>query len=136
MGCQTIKSETIKMTSSVPKKIGIITAVTKTKQEVKGIRGSDDIGGQLGEAEATITDVTIVERNEVELDKLKAEMKGFIAAMREILDEADPPNSKMRLDEVELSVEVSGEGKVSLLGIGGKAAGKGAMTFKFKRKDG
>ncbi len=61
-------------------------------------------------------------------------MKGFLQAMREMLDEADPPDSKMRLDEVELSVEINGEGQVSLFGVGGKAGGKGGMTFKFKRK--
>jgi hypothetical protein len=68
--------------------------------------------------------------------KLKGEMKGFLKAMREMLDEADPPESKIRLDEVELSVEINGEGQVSLLGTGGKAGGKGTMTFKFKRRDG
>ena len=54
--------------------------------------------------------------------------------MREMLDEAEPPDSKMCLDEVELSVEINGEGQVSLFGVGGKAGGKGGMTFKFKRK--
>ncbi|WP_269321119.1 Pepco domain-containing protein [Fischerella sp. PCC 9605] len=40
-------------------------------------------------------------------------MKGFLQAMREMLDEAEQPNSKMQLDEVELSVEINGEGKIS-----------------------
>jgi len=70
----------------------------------------------------------------VEVATLKQEMKGFLQAMREMLDEADEPNSKIQLQEVELSVEINGEGKVSLFGVGGKAGGKGAMTFKFKRK--
>ncbi len=83
-----------------------------------------------------MTEVVVTERKEkeVEVAKLKREMKGFLQAMREMLDEADQPSSGMRLDEVELSVEINGEGKVSLFGIGGKAGGKGAMTFKFKRK--
>ncbi|WP_155960650.1 Pepco domain-containing protein [Fischerella sp. PCC 9605] len=39
------------------------------------------------------------------------------------------------LSAQKLSVEINGEGKISLLGIGSaKAGGKGAMTFKFKRK--
>ncbi len=135
------------MTSTVPEKIGIITATVEEKANRDGTRGSDDTGGTLREGkrqkakgkedeETTLTEVAGLKRTEVELEKVKREMKGFIAAMREILDEADPPNSKMRLEEVELSVEVNGEGKVSLLGIGGKAGGKGAMTLKFKRKDG
>ena len=81
-------------------------------------------------------EVVVAERSQVEVGKLKGEMKGFLKAMREMLDEADPPESKIRLDEVELSVEINGEGQVSLLGTGGKAGGKGTMTFKFKRRDG
>ena len=64
-------------------------------------------------SEEITTEISGIKRTEVELEKLKAEMKGFIGAMREILDEADPPNSQMRLEEVELSVEVNGEGKVN-----------------------
>jgi hypothetical protein len=40
----------------------------------------------------------------------------------------------MELDEIELSVEVNGEGQLSLLGTGGKAGAKGAMTLKVKAK--
>ena len=42
--------------------------------------------------------------------------------------------SGMKLDEVELSVEISGEGEVKLI-AGGKATGKGAITLKFTRAD-
>ncbi|MBC1281130.1 hypothetical protein GNF10_35705, partial [Nostoc sp. UCD121] len=74
-------------------------------------------------------------RKSVEVGKLKQEMQGFLQAMREMLDEADEPDSKIQLQEIELSVEINGEGQISLFGIGGgKAGGKGAMTFKFKRK--
>jgi hypothetical protein len=38
----------------------------------------------------------------------------------------------MELDEIELSVEVNGEGQLSLLGSGAKVGSKGAMTLKFK----
>jgi hypothetical protein len=38
----------------------------------------------------------------------------------------------MELDEIELSVEVNGEGQLSLLGSGSKLGGKGAITLKFK----
>jgi hypothetical protein len=41
----------------------------------------------------------------------------------------------MHLDEIELSVEINGEGKVSLIGSGAKAGGKGAITLKFKRTE-
>lgn len=43
-------------------------------------------------------------------------------------------DAAMKLDEVELAVEISAEGEVKLI-AGGKAAGKGAIRLKFKRVD-
>lgn len=119
-----------------PEKIWIITGKTRTQEMLSGARDSSrDTGGRLGnEPSEVIEQVVITDRQPVEVDKLKREMKSFLQAMREMLDEAEPPESKMRLDEVELSVEINGEGQVSLFGFGGKAGGKGGMTFKFKRK--
>jgi hypothetical protein len=124
---------------STPKTIWIITeeseATTTHETVTTGARNSRDIGGRLG-AEITETkEVVITRRKAVEVGKLKQEMQGFLQAMREMLDEADKPDSKMQLDEIELSVEINGEGQISLFGMGGgKAGGKGAMTFRFKRK--
>ena len=131
---------------STPDAIWILTEEaleTEASREITtttGARSSGDTGGLLGTEtteEIVVTkkkDELVITRRRVEVSKLKQEMKGFLQAMREMLDEAEQPNSKMQLDEVELSVEINGEGKVTLLGFGGKAGGKGAMTFKFKRK--
>ncbi|MGK7895174.1 MAG: hypothetical protein AB4372_16515 [Xenococcus sp. (in: cyanobacteria)] len=124
---------------TTPKKIWIITGETQTpktsSERDNATRGiTRDTGGILGAEPAEVTENSESERQPVEVDKLKREMKGFLQAMREMLDEADPPDSKMQLDEVELSVEINGEGQVSLFGCGGKAGGKGGMTFNFKRK--
>ncbi|MHC0065458.1 Pepco domain-containing protein [Nostoc sp. UIC 10890] len=134
--------------NSTPKAIWILTEETaqtsSTTSETlinSGARSSRDTGGILGvetTEEIVVSrkrDEIVITRHKVEVTKLKQEMKGFLQAMREMLDEADQPDSKLQLDEVELSVEVNGEGQISLFGIGGgKAGGKGAMTFKFKRK--
>ena len=121
-----------------PEKIWIITGETHTQERPSGARDSSlDTGGLLGNETTEVSEASTTEspeRKPVEVDKLKREMKGFLQAMREMLDEADPPDSKMCLDEVELSVEINGEGQVSLFGVGGKAGGKGGMTFKFKRR--
>ena len=119
---------------ATPSKIWIITG-DDLQETPTGGRSSSDIGGRLGEQKSS-PEVAATERSKVDVSKLKLEMQGFLKAMREMLDEADPPSAKIRLDEVELSVEINGEGQVSLFGVGGKAGGKGAMTFKFKRKDG
>ena len=120
---------------ATPSKIWIITGESEIRETPTGARSSSDIGGRLGEQKSS-PEVAATERSQVDVSKLKLEMKGFLKAMREMLDEAEPPSAKVRLDEVELSVEINGEGQVSLFGVGGKAGGKGAMTFKFKRKDG
>ena len=119
-----------------PEKIWIITGEnstpkTRIQQDSVTRGGSRDTGGLLG---SDPNENSESNRKSVDVDKLKREMKGFLQAMREMLDEADPPDSKMQLDEVELSVEINGEGQISLFGVGGKAGGKGGMTFKFKRK--
>lgn len=120
---------------ATPSKIWIITGDSDLQKTPTGARSSRDTGGRL-EGKEKSPEVAATERSQVDVSKLKLEMQGFLKAMREMLDEADPPGTKIRLDEVELSVEINGEGQVSLFGIGGKAGGKGAMTFKFKRKDG
>jgi hypothetical protein len=71
----------------------------------------------------------------VTAEKLKKEMSEFVQVMGQVLNEAKASAKEvggMELDEIELSVEVNGEGQVSLFGMGGKVGGKGAMKLKFK----
>jgi len=63
-------------------------------------------------------------------------MSGFIAVVEEAFEQAQLSTSRLQLEEIELSVEIGSNGKVSLLGIGGEASAKGAVKLKFKRKDG
>ena len=130
--------------NSSPDKIWIITeevSETSTRERTPNYRGSrvgDDRGGSVGREKMVLNTPKgplVTTRKPVEVSKLKKEMRGFVQAMKEMLDEAEVPDSKMQLDEVELSVEINGEGQISLFGIGGgKAGGRGAMTFTFKRK--
>jgi hypothetical protein len=120
---------------STPETIWIIIEETEAATTTTtGARSSSDIGGRLGAEITETTEVVITRRKAIQVGKLKQEMQGFLQAMREMLDEADQTDSKIQLDEVEVSVEINGEGQISLFGIGGKAGGKGAMTFRFKRK--
>lgn len=133
--------------NSTPDGIWIVTEETSTTttetSNPRGSRGSRDVGGVLGGTETTEEEIVVkkkqgevvITRRKVKVNKLKGQMRDFMQAMSETLNEAENVNSKMQLDEVELSVEINGEGEISLLGIGGgKAGAKGAMTFKFKRK--
>ena len=67
--------------------------------------------------------------------KLEQGMADFVSILGRVLEQTQQRAGEitgMALDEVELMVEVNGEGQVSLLGTGGKAGAKGAMTLKFK----
>lgn len=71
----------------------------------------------------------------VKVEKLEAGVTEFLQLVGRVFSRAkqaagDLPG--MELDEIELSVEVNGEGQLSLLGSGGKVGGKGAITLKFK----
>jgi len=126
------------MTEETLKHIWVITGQSTVSVEAEARSGSGDTGGKLSRNDEPVeVQVEVVDASQaVEVEKLKHEMKGFLQAMREILDETDSPTAKMQLDEVQLSVEITGEGQVKLFGVGGKAGGKGAMTLKFKRTEG
>ena len=74
----------------------------------------------------------------VSAEKLEQEMTRFLQVLGKVFSHAEAQakvNSKMQLEEIELSVEISGEGEVKLLGSGAKAGGKSAIKLTFKRKE-
>jgi hypothetical protein len=73
--------------------------------------------------------------------ELERKMSNFLQAVGRLFQQAEaqaqpsqPGQAKMKLDEIELSIEISGEGEIKLV-AGGKASGKGAIKLKFKRSD-
>lgn len=71
------------------------------------------------------------------VSELEHNMNQFLQLVGRLFKQADEQvgaQSDMRLDQVQLQVEISGEGEVKLV-AGGKAAGKGAITLTFKRSD-
>lgn len=76
--------------------------------------------------------------NEITVEKLEQEMTHFLQVVGLLFNRVEQEAVKkprMQLDEIELLVEISSEGKVMLMGTGAKAAGKGALTPKFKRAE-
>ncbi|MGK7874665.1 MAG: hypothetical protein AB4426_15580 [Xenococcaceae cyanobacterium] len=116
------------MSQEIPKNIWIITEETPS-----GARdGGGDTGGLLGsEEESTERDRGAVR---IPVEKLKQEMRDFLRVVGYIFSSAEQQQSDLELDELNLSVEINGEGRINLLGIGGKAGSKGAIQLKFKRK--
>lgn len=65
-------------------------------------------------------------------------MTHFLKVVGSLFSQAEQQakvNSRMQLDEIELSVEISAEGEVKLIGNGAKAGTKGAIKLKFKRQE-
>jgi hypothetical protein len=73
----------------------------------------------------------------ISAEKLEQEMTSFLEVVGKVFEKAEDraiANSALKLDEIQLSVEISGEGEVKLLGTGAKAAGRGGMTLTFRRR--
>lgn len=106
---------------------------TQTTEVVRGERGGGDTGGGFGLPKVTEQVKTIV-RQRVPLDAvaLKTQMNGLLQVVGDVFDQANQ-QTDLKLDEVELSVEINAEGQVSLLGNGGSLSDKGAIKLKFKR---
>ncbi|MEH2182373.1 Pepco domain-containing protein [Nostoc sp.] len=74
----------------------------------------------------------------VSAQKLEQNMTHFLKVVGSLFSQAEQQakvNSRMQLDEIELSVEISAEGEVKLIGSGAKAGSKGAIKLKFKRQE-
>ena len=72
--------------------------------------------------------------NDVSTDVLKEELDNFLAGMQASLDGVRETIGEYTLETLELSVEVSASGKVSLFGSGGELSGKGGLKLVLKRK--
>jgi hypothetical protein len=114
--------------------IWIVTDETPVPKAVVGERDGQDTGNPYDQNRPRT--MTQPRRGvPVSAERLEQGMAEFVQVMGRVLEHAKASAkevSGMELDEIELSVEVNGEGQVSLFGMGGKAGGKGAMTLKFK----
>jgi hypothetical protein len=93
--------------------------VTDTIEEIESGKGGLDIGANYGAP--TIDDRSPRQRSYISAEELQQNLGEFIEVVEVSFDRAESSNSKLQLEEIELSIEISGNGKVSL---------------KFKRKDG
>jgi hypothetical protein len=107
--------------------------VIEETDEVEGKRSGGDIGGgyrqpRVHEAEKTVKR----HRLPIPADQVKTQMQSMVAIINDLFDHASS-QADLQLDEVELSVEINAEGKVSLIGTGGTLGSKGGIKLKFVR---
>lgn len=125
------------MPESTEKGLWIITETTADDREIDGGKGGYDTGASYGEPQPTPASRR---RTLIRAEDLKNQMSAFLEIVEEVFDQtqaqanAQECKSPMRLDEIQLSVEINGEGQISLLGTGGKVGSKGAINLKFKRQ--
>ena len=100
-------------------------------ETVEGSRGSEDVGGGFGLVQQTKR--TLYQRVQVDVEDLKREIGNLLAVVGTVFDQARNA-AGLSLEEVELSIEVSSEGQISILGSGGKISGSGGIRLSFKRR--
>ncbi len=116
--------------------IWIVTDDTPQITVTDGSKGGSHRGGDWGDETKTSGSKGVGDAVKVSAEKLEQEMSHFLLVVGRLFSRAERQtnaNSGMHLDEIELSVEISGEGEVKLIGNGAKAGGKGAIKLKFKR---
>ncbi|MFG6107673.1 hypothetical protein U2F10_35955 [Leptothoe sp. EHU-05/26/07-4] len=117
--------------------VAVETALSSEDTTTEGERsGHVDIGPRFGASEPEIRETEhVVNRQRIPLDVklLKEQMSGLLTVVNDLFVQA-AQQSEMKLDELELSVEVDGEGKVNLIGNGVRLGSSGGITMKFKSK--
>ncbi len=74
----------------------------------------------------------------VSAEKLETELSRFLQLIGKVFQHVEQQVNEQtgfKLDEVELCVEITGEGEIKLLGTGINTSTKGGITLKFKRDE-
>ncbi len=105
---------------------------SETVGVVEGGRGSEDVGGGFGSGAVQAVRKSLTHRVQISTEELKQQIGNLIAVVGDVFDQSRRETG-LSLEQVELSIEVSSEGQVSILGSGGKLEGKGGIKLSFKR---
>ncbi|MEH1924017.1 Pepco domain-containing protein [Nostoc sp.] len=100
--------------------------------------GSTNTRGWGDETRDSTGSKGVADAVKVSAQTLEQNMTHFLKVVGSLFSQAEQQakvNSKMQLDEIELSVEISADGEVKLIGSGVKAGSKGAIKLKFKRQE-
>ena len=69
---------------------------------------------------------------QISAEELKRQIGNLLSVVSDVFDQSRAETGIV-LDGVELSIEISSEGQISILGSGGKLEGKGGIKLSFKR---
>jgi hypothetical protein len=107
-------------------------AASETVEVIEGGRSSEDVGGGFGTGAVQAVRKSLTQRVQISADELKRQIGNLLAVVGDVFDQTQA-ESGIVLEGVELSIEISSEGQISILGSGGKLEGKGGIKLSFKR---
>ena len=107
-------------------------AASETVEVIEGGRSSEDVGGGFGSGAVQAVRKSLTQRVRISADELKRQIGNLLAVVGDVFDQSRAETGIV-LDGVELSIEISSEGQISILGSGGKMEGKGGIKLSFKR---
>jgi hypothetical protein len=99
---------------------------------VEGGRGSEDVGGGFGSSAVEAVRKSLTRRVQIDADDLKRQIGNLTSVVTDVFDQTRGETG-LSLDQVELWIEVSSEGQVSIIGTGGKLEGRSGIKLSFKR---
>lgn len=91
---------------------------------------------QVSDTQRSYREVSKERGSKVSVSELEQKMSCFLQSVNRLFRQAEQQtiqSSGIKLDEIQLSIEISGEGEIKLIGTGCKAGSKGAIILKFKR---
>lgn len=105
---------------------------SESVEVIEGGRSSEDSGGGFGANAVQAVRKSLTQRVQISADELKRQIGNLLTIVGDVFDQSRTETGLV-LDGVELSIEISSEGQISILGSGGKVEGKGGIKLSFKR---
>jgi hypothetical protein len=73
-------------------------------------------------------------QEDVSIEKIKSELSDLLSSMQEVLEGIPDKMAGYELESMDISVEISSKGNVSLLAVGGELGGTGGLTLHLKKR--
>ncbi len=99
----------------------VISSVEGSAEGKRTERGG--IGGKLASTMVHGVSVSVLKKN----------MESFFKQIKEILDNGSDKIGSFQISEIEILVQISGEGQIALMGSGAKIEAQGGIKFTLSR---
>lgn len=87
----------------------------------------------VSESDLRSDDLRTVATGEIEVQKLADSLKTFLGRLDQVMKDLNAKVGGFEVDEMEIYAEVSGEGKISLLGTGVQTGAMGGLKLILRR---